>query len=218
MSPEYTPSTGNPGPPPPPVAHPAGPVPPSAPKCSRLCPALCSLPCGKARFQRPASACGGKPSLAAAAALISCPRNNRPGAWHLVFAKSLQLLVPVTYHTSQHLISGWAEGVGFAARWQLPGGQTTLFMDGARLVGTGGVALFHCFWTSQGPHLLELLHTILGLFRECECSSKILLLVLVFAKSSNQPFPSRGWGEHYCTLRKRGERFLCVFSSRQGTS
>lgn len=145
------------------------------------------------------------------------PRNNQPGAWHLVFVKSLQLLVPETYHTSQHLISGWAEGLGFATRWRLPGGQTTLFMDGAQLVGTGGAALFHCFWTSQGPHLLELLHTVLGLFRECECSSKILLLVLVFAKSSNQPFPSRGWGEQYCTLGKRGGRFLCVFSSRQGT-
>lgn len=120
------------------------PAPPNAADCL----ALCSLPCGKARFQRPASACGGKPSPAAAAALISCSRNNQPGAWHLVFAKSLQLLVPVTYHTSQHLISGWAEGMGFAARWQLPGGQTTLFMDGAWLVGTGGAALFHCFWTS----------------------------------------------------------------------
>lgn len=136
MYPEYTPSTGDPGPPPPPVAHPAGPVPPSAPKCSRLCLALRSLSCGKAPFQRPASACGVKPSPAATATLISCPRNNQPGAWHLVFVKSLQLLLPETYHTSQHLISGWAEGLGFPARWRLLGGQTTLFMDGARLVGT----------------------------------------------------------------------------------
>lgn len=162
-----------------------------------------------------------KPSPAATAPLIACPRNNQPGAWHLVFVKSLQLLVPETYHTSQHLISGWEEGLGFPAvptRWQLPRGQTTLFMDGAQLVGAEEERLCSIvFGHHKGLISWPLLHTILGLFRECECSGKILLLISVFAKSSNKAFPSRGWGEQYCALGKRGGGFLCVFSTRQGT-
>ena len=60
------------------------------------------------------------------------------GGKGVMFVKSLQLLVPETYHTSQHLISGWEEGLGFPAvptRWRLPRGQTTLFMDGPQLLG-----------------------------------------------------------------------------------
>ena len=52
------------------------------PQTQQTLPCLCSLSCGKATFQRAASACGVKPSPAATATLISCPWNNQPGAWN----------------------------------------------------------------------------------------------------------------------------------------